>query len=649
MLSKRSFFNPTLFKKNLSRSWPLWGGVAAVGCLVPLYMLLALITEDHLYLDGGEFAGLLYPVAVYFVPAAAFGYAILVAMVVWSYLYNARSVGLMHTLPIHRTNLFVTNTLSGFAMLLIPYVAVGGFVCILALCWGFMDFGAVVTTVAAVLLLTVLFFGIATFCAMVTGNVFALPVFYLVVNFAAPALDMLFSLLSNSFLVGVSSEYTGVVEFLSPLVQIYHSFEYKGTYVSEGVYEHDLSGFGVVALYGLAGVVFFALAWLLYQRRASESAGNVVAFRWLRPLFRFGVALVFALTTGQALYAIIWGSIFQQGDYADVAPMAACMAVTGLVGYYAASMLLDKTLRVFRGSLPGAAVAVCAAAVLCFGASVDVLGIESYVPEMDELDSVYFYTSDMVGNTPNFSVEDSPELVEKVLALHSAIVSDLDRVRPVDSYTYEYVPAQQRQECWQRVSFTYTMTDGSTVRRNYSLLLARDSWDGYTGYEGAFRELFAGTQIQLHQVQAPADGLIGYVHAYCYEDDRASYKENNALDEETLYQAILADAREGNLYDYDLFDDYYNDNYPVSLELEFRIRSADSPYEGYDYDYRSVELRPTMVHTVENLLEQGFITEEDLARWNEERDITGEIAEKYGLVRPVIGITDGPTSVYVTG
>ena len=49
MLSKRSFFNPTLFKKNLSRSWPLWGGVAAVGCLVPLYMLLALITEDHLW------------------------------------------------------------------------------------------------------------------------------------------------------------------------------------------------------------------------------------------------------------------------------------------------------------------------------------------------------------------------------------------------------------------------------------------------------------------------------------------------------------------------------------------------------------------------------------------------------------------------
>lgn len=40
---KTSYFNPTLFKKNLARFWPLWGGVSALGALVPLYLTMVLI------------------------------------------------------------------------------------------------------------------------------------------------------------------------------------------------------------------------------------------------------------------------------------------------------------------------------------------------------------------------------------------------------------------------------------------------------------------------------------------------------------------------------------------------------------------------------------------------------------------------------
>ena len=36
MQSKRSFFNRTLFRKNLTRYWPLWGTAALLGCLAPL-------------------------------------------------------------------------------------------------------------------------------------------------------------------------------------------------------------------------------------------------------------------------------------------------------------------------------------------------------------------------------------------------------------------------------------------------------------------------------------------------------------------------------------------------------------------------------------------------------------------------------------
>ena len=33
MPSKTSYFNPALFRKNLARFWPLWGGASALGAL----------------------------------------------------------------------------------------------------------------------------------------------------------------------------------------------------------------------------------------------------------------------------------------------------------------------------------------------------------------------------------------------------------------------------------------------------------------------------------------------------------------------------------------------------------------------------------------------------------------------------------------
>ena len=100
------------------------------------------------------------------------------------------------------------------------------------------------------------------------------------------------------------------------------------------------------------GVALLALAWVLYARRRSESAGDVVAVGWMKPVFRFGIAALTALLGGQALYALFWSS-FQDGAYYDALPMVVCMLVAGTIGYYAASMLLAKSLRVFRGSWKG--------------------------------------------------------------------------------------------------------------------------------------------------------------------------------------------------------------------------------------------------------------------------------------------------------
>ena len=46
--------------------------------------------------------------------------ALVTALLVWSYLFQHRSVSMMHSLPIRREGLFVTNVLSGLTMMAMP-------------------------------------------------------------------------------------------------------------------------------------------------------------------------------------------------------------------------------------------------------------------------------------------------------------------------------------------------------------------------------------------------------------------------------------------------------------------------------------------------------------------------------------------------
>ena len=98
MRSKTSCFNGTLFRKNLSRYWPLWGLASFGGALFPLAMLVNLLHSGFDFWTPLETTQAYYNVLSYGVTVISIVYAVLCAMAVWNYLYNTRSVGLMHTL-----------------------------------------------------------------------------------------------------------------------------------------------------------------------------------------------------------------------------------------------------------------------------------------------------------------------------------------------------------------------------------------------------------------------------------------------------------------------------------------------------------------------------------------------------------------------
>ena len=178
MQSKTLCFNRALFKKNLTRFWPLWGGASALGALVPLTLLIELIRVRFQISETPLTATASLYSALQFVPIFSLLFAVLCALAVWSYLFTARSVSLMHTLPITRKGIFVTNCLSGLAMMLIPYAVTGGLLILVFLMGGMFDPVGVLITILSVLGVSFFFFTTATFAAFCTGNMFAMPVLY---------------------------------------------------------------------------------------------------------------------------------------------------------------------------------------------------------------------------------------------------------------------------------------------------------------------------------------------------------------------------------------------------------------------------------------------------------------------------------------
>ena len=163
MRSKTLCFNGTLFRKNLSRYWPLWGLASFGGALFPLAMLVNLLHSGFDFWTPLETTQAYYNVLSYGVPVISIVYAVLCAMAVWNYLYNTRSVGLMHTLPIRREGLFVTNVLSGLVMMAIPYAVTGVLIVLVSFLYGGFEPVGVLVTILGVAGESIFFFGLATF------------------------------------------------------------------------------------------------------------------------------------------------------------------------------------------------------------------------------------------------------------------------------------------------------------------------------------------------------------------------------------------------------------------------------------------------------------------------------------------------------
>ncbi len=638
MRSGTSFFNSTLYRKTMLRFWPLW---VAYG-LMWLFLLPFNLLNNYFSMRGAsvssvELANRLVeyardiPNTLQFGVFVACGYGVLCAMAVFGYLYNNRSACMMHALPLRRETLFGTQYLAGLSFVLLPNLVVAGITLAVELplvaqkCWGtsLASLGIWLLVQSGVCLF---FFSFASFCAMFTGHILALPAFYGILNMLAYVLNMLINIVLSDFFFGFSMHSgrgSALAQILTPIWPLTEAVEWdpvqetvNGMTATTG--EWYLLSPGTVAAYAAAGVVLAVLALLVYRKRQVESAGDVVSVRLVRPVFLYGVAFCSGLCFGVYTTAFF--------GWRNRLSLAVCVVVWAVVGYFVAQMLLCKSFRVLK-YWKGAAVSFVVMVLLCVACLTDVMGITAWAPQVDEVASItavdyrisYPYDS---GNSTQVNVTDR-EQIAQIVALHQAV---LDHRDTVDSSSSHY----QSGDDYTYLDVIYTLSDGSTVERDYMDIPIQKS---DLNQEGTVT--WALSQIAQDRDMVAAmyrfDQYEQYRLVEVYLDRAGTRSGQTDLDTsqpyylegasntqlKELWQAMRTDFDAGTIGVRYLFDDEerVKNTYVTDLVFVFEIPSSagtSRPSDSPASESRTTELRITLTPNAENTL--AWLTQ--YAGWN---------------------------------
>ena len=614
MQSVTSYFNRELLRGALQRTWPLWAAYTLIWLLLLPVTLFIRLSDRHIVYSrptlSYELLSTGLPSGV--MMAAVFG--IFFAMAMFAYLTNSRATNGMHAMPIRREGLFLTHYLAGLFCQVVTLLVSFALAALVTAAFGVFDGYAVGMGLLLCVLLVLFFYSFGVLCMVCVGQILAGAVFYGILNFLFVGMEVLLRSFAGNFLYGYDGRSSAFSTApLSPPVEIASSLSVS--YVYDGIDPIGVRVFhlGTFAAYAAAGLVLAALALLLYRKRRSEMTGNTVAIGWLRPVFKYGVALCSAFSLGQLLSYFVFELTDSTYTAGALIGTIACMIFAGLIGYYAAEMLLKKSFRVFKTSWKGALATSAVLILIGLSFPLDLTGYQTRVPEQSDIVSatVDLYGGNVSGSF-NLSGQESIALLRDA---HCAVITDKARQT---EYNRRYVPFDG-DTCMLRI--TYELADGTELFRSYDLSIDEALLSDPSSPESALTKLANCTEITRARVLGGwvPDHLEelritgGYLNCSYYSDGKYSHNEEaelNAAQANSAFTALMQDCDAGSIESADLFAAEEDDcEYYLSLELWYfdpsdsEARASATKHTGEELYNGSFYLRvtPDMVSTLRAL------------------------------------------------
>ncbi len=615
MRSANSFFNLPLYRKQMRRFWPLWVLYSILWIIImPVYLLAQYSFSYRNTYNASEFnslpdvTGFQYEFSNYVGTLGdavsvwiLFVFCAFVAMAVWSYLYQARSVSLIHSLAPKRSTLFITNYLVGLSCIVIPVLITAAVTFLVGLATGLSDFGALGFWMLVHVLVGIFFFSFATFWGFVTGQLLSLPVLYVIFSFLVIVLSSMaqavMEMLVYGYAYGSLAWLNDLSMWLTPSVQLMESLYYNVStdfVAGSQVLTVDIRGLDHALIYAVIGLILTGISYYLYRIRQLERAGDAIVFAPVRPAFSTLASITAGLLTGVGISAMLGMDNAALGLFGY-----ACIGI--VIGYLAAEMFQQKTFRIGQRSLLMGLIPLGLVAFFVMGNEADLFGYERKVPAVESVSAIYLDDGAAVTD---------PAQIALVTEMHALLIAHKREIEahaymPVSSYDIpgaevlytdeasadpvpptiaEYIDYQDYTT--EHVTLRYELGSGSVVERDYRIPVTQELLDEEGGFANILETLLSNPEwLAASYIPPILDGVLPdearvflpddvemvehYYDEYGDEFvDTASISDEMTLigtDAHTLYAAVWADLAAGRIgVDPLLHNEAYYQNYYVN-------------------------------------------------------------------------------------
>lgn len=570
MKSKTSFFNKTIFKKNVTHYWPLWVAYLSFMLLGVPFTIWQNATSQWYYSideDIRMYAMITNAVDNIIAPLPIFLVAAVMALAVFSYLYFAKNANIIHALPVNRLELFVTNYLSGLSFLVLPQIIVFFVSILVCLANEITCIQYLFTALLCQMGMSFFAYSLAVFVAMFTGQILAMPVYYLIINFLYVGCVFIVNAVKELLCYGVTGIWNpGKTCILSPLYYLLNNVWVNRIYDKElnNLIKLEINGERLVAIYAVAAVVIVIMAYQLYQRRQIETAGDWVSIGFVKPVFRWGVAFC-----GSVLFSIFFTNILRESHHVNIyVCMLICMIVTGFIGFFMAEMLLHKNFKVFKKKhlIEWAGYTVVAVLFLTLF-KMDVFGIGRSIPNVAQIDAAFV---DM-----DYPIEIKGEDIQKLL----------DIQRDVIAHRKEYQDLERGGEGFYYTTFRYYLKDGTISERRYPIPVEKEYLED---------EMSPASKILAWERKE--ENLKQHILGINYEENRYVSGNIDLYNEEEEYQSYMLSETEtaviAEAVERDIEDGNFTINYLPSIagdkrncgnNITLNCYNSSSYYDNWDY------------------------------------------------------------------
>lgn len=389
--------------------------------------------------------------------------SIVTPMILFNYLSSKKSVDVFHSLPIKRSDLFLTNYVASLLIIFIPFTiayfsgyALNNLLYSASLKWYHIE---------TYFQLLAIFFATTTpvmFVLMNTGTL-SDALIYTVIIFVAPFLAFgALELFASTFVIGYTSMRMDSIAFLSPPTSVLFGLKSMNSPYDMGLY---------ASYWLILGLILLSVALVIHDGRKSEKSETPFVNNWFFPLIIYlftGIVLVFLLP------------IFAIGNRTLTVGSVVMPVLIALLLFTLLNIIKNRSLKNMTVILKNYTIFAVVLMIFCtILYTTDGFGYTYYIPKIDKIESVTITSQgeiygneneDFLPSGGNYLFQkdlhitrEHPELLQLTNTFHYSITNQLIEKEPSVSsnleQTSDYTP----------IYIEYKLKSGSKIKRRFNV------------------------------------------------------------------------------------------------------------------------------------------------------------------------------------